>query len=68
MVRDWLSCVTARKKGLQGAKPDPFNDWVLQLLNAKPGDTVTDLFPGSGGMRQACERASIQVIEGGYGA
>jgi hypothetical protein len=66
MVRDWLSCAAARKKGLQGAKPDAFNDWVLLLLNAQPGDTVRDLFPGSHGMLEAGNRANITVVEGGY--
>jgi hypothetical protein len=56
MVRDWLSCAAARKKGLQGAKPDQFNDWVLQLLNAQKGDTIVDLFPGSNGMADAIAR------------
>ena len=62
MVRDWLSCATARKKGLQGAKPDAFNDWVLLLLNAQSEDEVVDLFPGSGGLSTAGDRAGITVI------
>lgn len=62
MVRDWLSCATARKKGLQGAKPDAFNDWILLLLNAQAGDEVVDLFPGSGGLSAAGDRAGIPVI------
>jgi hypothetical protein len=36
------------KKGLTGAKPERFCIWVLDLLNAQPGDTVVDLFPGTG--------------------
>ena len=62
MVRDWLSCATARKKGLQGAKPDAFNDWILLLLNAQASDEVVDLFPGSGGLSTAGDRAGIPVI------
>jgi len=61
MVRDWLACSIAMRKGLQGAKPDEFNDWVLALLNARTGDTLVDLFPGSGGMTEAGKRAGVKV-------
>jgi len=56
MVRDWLSCPIAMKKGLVGAKPDKFNDWILQLLGFRKGDELVDLFPGTNGMAQAVER------------
>ena len=56
MVRDWLSCPIAMKKGLQGAKPDKFNDWILDLLNFQIGDELDDLFPGSNGMAFAIDR------------
>jgi hypothetical protein len=32
-----------------GAKPAAFCRWVFGLLGAAPGDTLDDLFPGSGG-------------------
>ena len=54
MVRDWLSARIAMRKGLTGAKPEAFNLWVLDLLNAQPGDELHDLFPGSKGMCDAC--------------
>ena len=50
MVRDWLSANATRQRGLPGAKPDEFNRWVLDLLNYQDGDTLDDLFPGTGGM------------------
>lgn len=50
MVRDWLTCARTNRKGTHGAKPEAFNRWVLQLLNFQPGDTLNDLFPGTGGM------------------
>jgi len=53
MVRDWLSCRIAMKKGLVGAKPDEFNQWILNLLNYQTGDTLDDLFPGSNSMANA---------------
>ena len=53
MVRDWLSSPIAMKKGLVGAKPDAFNQWILDLLNYEKGDTLDDLFPGSNSMQDA---------------
>lgn len=54
-VRDWMSCTIAKKKGYPGAKPEAFNNWILDLLNYQPGDTLDDLFPGTGGMGVAVE-------------
>jgi len=56
MVRDWMSCPRAQRKGLRGSKPDKFNDWILDLLNYKIGDEMVDLFPGTNGMAAAVER------------
>jgi hypothetical protein len=36
------------QKGLTGAKPERVCGWVLDLLGALPGDTVDDIFPGTG--------------------
>lgn len=47
-TRDWVSVNITLKKGLTGAKPEPFCEWVLDVLNVTPGDTVDDLFPGTG--------------------
>jgi len=41
------------KKGLVGAKPASFCLWVLDLLNVQNGDTVVDLYPGTGAMSKA---------------
>lgn len=38
------------KKGLVGAKPESVCRWILDLLNAQPGDEMVDLFPGTGVM------------------
>ena len=57
MVRDWISCVTTRKKGTVGAKPAMFNEWVLAILGFDPEqDTLDDLFPGSNGMMEVLNR------------
>jgi len=47
-VKDHLVCNITLKKGLCGAKPSAFCEWVLRCLNYQPGDTVDDLFPGTG--------------------
>jgi len=47
------------KKGLTGAKPESFCGWVLDLLNAQPGDTVDDLFPGTGVMGRVATGRSL---------
>lgn len=36
-----------------GAKPAAFCSWLFGLLGARSGDTLDDLFPGSGGVRRA---------------
>lgn len=48
MVRDWLVASATRQKGLPGAKPPEFCRWVANLLGYEEGDTIDDLFPGTG--------------------
>jgi hypothetical protein len=52
------------RKGLVGAKPEKFCWWVLNLLGFQPGDTLDDLFPGTGVMSRVCE-AVVFVAGGG---
>jgi hypothetical protein len=52
--RDWVSANITLKKGLTGAKPPAFNEWILDLLGYRPGeDELVDLFPGTNGMAEA---------------
>ena len=53
VTRDHLAEGMTMKRGLVGAKPARFNRWVLDLLGFMPGDTVADLFPGTGSMGAA---------------
>lgn len=50
MVRDWIVCWprSGAKDGLVGGKPRDVCRWIFSLLGAKPGDTLDDLFPGTG--------------------
>jgi hypothetical protein len=54
-TRDWLAESITLKRGLTGAKPRAFTLWVCDLLNVEPGDTVDDLFPGSGAVQAALD-------------
>ncbi len=49
---DWHSENIAMRKGFRGCKPPGFAQWIVRLLNADvtKGDTITDLFHGSGAM------------------
>lgn len=47
-VRDWVSANITLKKGLVGAKPPGFCDWLFDVLGMEPGDQLDDLFPGTG--------------------
>jgi len=59
MVRDWIMAPATRLKGLPGAKPPAFNDWVLQLMNYDPTqDKFDDMYPGTKGIEAAVQRAT----------
>lgn len=46
---DWLRAMPARGGGsLPGRKPIAFCAWLFALLGMQPGDTLIDMFPGSG--------------------
>lgn len=60
-VRDWLAENITMERGFPGAKPRAFGLWVCDLLGVEPGDTVDDLFAGSGAARAAFdERLRLQ--------
>lgn len=59
-VRDWVSANITLKKGLTGAKPAPFCEFVLDLLGALPDDEVVDLFPGTGALTTAWNKRNEQ--------
>jgi hypothetical protein len=54
-VRDWFACNITLRRGLTGAKPHKFCLWLFDLLGLRPGDTLVDLFPGSGAVGRAWE-------------
>jgi hypothetical protein len=50
-----VSPLTTLPSRVIGAKPAAFCRWVFELLGAAPGDTLDDLFPGSGVVGRAWE-------------
>jgi hypothetical protein len=52
MTRDWCSGTIAMRKGLPGAKPTYFFQWVIAMLGYEEGDTIDDLFPGTYGLQE----------------
>lgn len=46
--KDFIVEPITLRKGLVGAKPEKVCRWILDLLNVAPGDTVVDLYPGTG--------------------
>ena len=45
-----------------GAKPYPFVRWVVELLGAGDGDTVDDLFPGSGNVARFAGLEQLELF------
>lgn len=60
-VRDWVSCNITLRKGLAGAKPEPFCFWLFDALGMQSGDKFDDLFPGTGGVSRAWEAYKLQL-------
>jgi hypothetical protein len=53
--RDHLAQSIMMRKGLTGAKPPEFCRWVLTLMGYTQGDTIDDLFPGTGIMSRVAQ-------------
>lgn len=54
-IRDWVAENITLEKGLTGAKPKNVCFWMFDVLNLQPGDTLDDLFPGTGIVSEAWE-------------
>lgn len=52
-VRDWCAANATMLRGFPGAKPRDLCRWIFEVLGARPGDTLDDLFPGSGAVGAA---------------
>lgn len=56
-TRDWVSANITLKKGLSGAKPELFGLWLYDLLGMEADDEFIDLFPGTGAVSSAIDKA-----------
>ena len=52
-IRDFVSCNITLKKGMTGAKPEPFSLWLFDFLGMRADDEFHDLFSGSGAVLDA---------------
>jgi hypothetical protein len=41
------------RKGLPGAKPLYFFQWITAMLGYEEGDIIDDIFPGTNGLQEA---------------
>lgn len=62
-VGDTLLCPITMQKGLTGAKPEAFCEWVLSLLGWQSCDEMVDLFPGTGVMGRVVDRLSARLFD-----
>jgi hypothetical protein len=60
-VRDYVSANITMRRGTHGAKPDPFCNWVMDVLGWQPGDIVEDAFPGSGAFTRVVNEKEMKV-------
>lgn len=60
-VRDYVSANITIKRGVAGAKPEPFCVWLFQMLGMRHDDEFVDLFPGSGAVTRAWEKWRSQL-------
>ena len=67
-VRDWLRAQPARGGGdLPGRKPLAFCAWLFACLGLEPGDTLIDLFPGTGIIGRAWAELSPEDLRDAAG-
>lgn len=52
-VRDWIAENITLRRGFTGAKPAAVIYWLIEVWNARHGDEIDDLFPGSGAVTAA---------------
>jgi len=59
VTRDHLAEKITLEHGLTGAKPPRFCRWVLDILGYVDGDSVDDLFPGTGIMARVLAQGTL---------
>ena len=59
--RDHLAAPITLRRGLVGAKPVAFCNWVLDLLGYVDGDELVDMFPGTGIMSRVVDQGRLAL-------
>jgi len=59
--RDWVMCPPTMNQIVLGTKPELFCFWIFRILGLQAGDTVADLYPGSGAVGKAWAKFESQV-------
>jgi hypothetical protein len=58
-----VSANIALRRGCPGgAKPEQFCNWLFAVLGMQKGDTLDDLFPGSGAVTEAWARFQERML------
>jgi hypothetical protein len=60
-VRDWVSVPITLQRGVSGAKPAGFCNWLFEFAGLTGDDEFVDLFPGSGAVQRAWDSWSSQL-------
>lgn len=63
-TRDALITNPTRQLGFIGAKPQPFNRWIVDLLGYVDGDQLDDLYTGTDGMARILEAPLLPLSTG----
>ncbi len=61
-VRDWCAVSITLRRELTGAKPEGVCFWIFSFLGLQPGDTLVDLFRGTGAVHAAWEKWQRQLF------
>ncbi len=63
-VLDWVRTPAFMwaSRSVKGRKPEEFAFWLFRMLNLREGDTLVDLFPGSGAVTWAWEKWQRQLF------
>ncbi len=59
-VRDFIVCPITLRRGVSGAKPEAFCNWIFEFIGLTPEDEFVDLFPGSGVVSRAWDKWKSQ--------
>lgn len=60
-IRDWLAASCTLRRGLAGVKPEAFCFWLFAVMGMQSGDTLDDIFPGTGAVGAAWQRYQAQL-------